>query len=60
MMTRKHYELIAGALDLARRNASGAERDGVDRAAEQIAAGLDRDNPRFNRLRFLKAAGAIG
>lgn len=57
-MTRKDYILIAEALKVSRLR---AEREdialGNDYAAKAIADALGRDNPRFDRERFLKAAG---
>ena len=59
-MTRKDYVLIADAL----RQAYVVQRDryvgtsaGVRAAAEYISDALASDNPRFDRERFLKAAG---
>lgn len=57
-MTRKHYELIAGALRVARE--MGGDVATHDRVAERTAAALAADNPRFNAQRFLTAAGHIG
>lgn len=59
-MTRKHYEMIADAIFVASLGAGPCQKEGVTAAAEHIAHVLDKDNPRFNRLRFLKAAGVIG
>lgn len=57
-MTRKDYERIAGALRWARLGFENPDTlQGVDEAAEQIAKVLAQDNPRFDRERFLKAAG---
>lgn len=47
-MTRKDYVLIAAALREART---------VAEAARLLADQLAQDNPRFDRERFLKAAG---
>lgn len=60
-MTRKDYILIAAALNAAR--SSYEERlgtvynNGIDNAADRIADSLARDNARFDRGRFLAAAG---
>jgi hypothetical protein len=62
-MTRKDYILIAAALKEAAADILNKEcpvqdlLDGKDYAAEHIADALARDNPRFDRERFLKAAG---
>ena len=64
-MTRKDYVLIAAALTQAKLDILGKEPpeahsdllDGRDYAVEHIADALARDNPRFDRERFLKAAG---
>ncbi len=50
-MTRKDYVLIAAALNSC---ANGADKKTV---AYQLADALAQDNPRFDRARFLKAAG---
>ena len=62
-MTRKDYILIADALknaqpmcklnDFADEMVSACHRD----VARTLADALGRDNPRFDRERFLKAAG---
>lgn len=59
-MTRKDYELIAAAIknqreDFAHNKSSVAA---VDATANRIANALSRDNLRFDRRRFLDAAGA--
>jgi hypothetical protein len=62
-MTRKDYVLIAARFaDLLRIDAELPAapltyRDGVADAARHLATELQRDNPRFDRERFLKAAG---
>ena len=61
-MTRKDYQLIADALREARNHAlrENAPDGGawwLAAAAGEIAAKLAQDNPRFDRGRFLKAAG---
>lgn len=57
-MTRKDYELIAAALKQARDAAPGHEwRLGVLDAADLIGRALRRDNPRFEKARFMAAAG---
>lgn len=65
-MTRKDYQLIAEAIREARSISPGAvvvapstryHDDGVDTAARYLASALERDNPRFDRARFLKACG---
>lgn len=62
-MTRKDYVLIAGALKSSHvsntlNNGNRAlYNNGIDNAASLIADALARDNPRFDRERFLKACG---
>ncbi|RPH75957.1 hypothetical protein EHM76_00315 [bacterium] len=64
-MTRKDYILIANALADARRDIIAKEGpaaqstllDGTGYAADWLADSLARDNPRFDRARFLKACG---
>ena len=57
-MTRKDYVLIAAALKNARGDcATGAEYEGVDTAARHVSDALAKDNPRFERGRFLTACG---
>lgn len=55
-MSRKDYVLLAAALRNAR--SGSADQDaGVDVAAMAIARALAGDNSRFDRARFLCAAG---
>ncbi len=60
-MTRKEYEAIAAALHLAgiavRIGAGKSAEYAIRLAATHIAATMARDNPRFDRARFLKACG---
>ena len=57
-MTRRDYVAIAAELADARRYSDHPEqRLGIDAAAERIADTLARDNPRFDRKRFLAACG---
>lgn len=68
-MTRKDYEALAAAIRAARAEIEEKEMgsglvtsvadllDGTAYAAEFIADALARDNPRFNRERFLSACG---
>lgn len=67
-MTRKDYQLIADAIkgsnvhyqftegSESTRNAD-AYRNGVANVANTLAFVLSRDNPRFDRAKFLKACG---
>lgn len=55
-MTRKHYVMLAGALRRARERDDVAQGT-VDAVAVEIASTLGDDNPRFDRARFLRAAG---
>jgi len=58
-MTRKDYELIAAAI----REEVNLWRDGsesqhmVGKTAKAISTALAKDNPRFDRDRFLRACG---
>jgi hypothetical protein len=60
-MTRKDYILIADALKAARSSYTlpnvAIYHNGIANAAQRLADALARDNPRFDRERFLKAAG---
>jgi hypothetical protein len=64
-MTRKDYVAIAAAISEARMNPThffinreeGEYGEGVFSVAVALADRLARDNPRFDRARFLKAAG---
>lgn len=64
-MTRKHYVMIAQAFAdamlfedlLAPEAEMKARKEGVDTAACMVANALAKDNPRFDRERFLKACG---
>lgn len=54
-MTRKDYQLIAAVL----KNFTGDQGDVIDRdgMALELAKALGADNPRFDREKFLVAAG---
>ncbi len=52
-MTRKDYELLARVIA----NAWYSSRDYKESIASDLADKLEADNPRFNRERFLIAAG---
>lgn len=71
-MTRKDYVLIAAALKEARSHWLTLPADitadqeaatraafalAIKAAAEELAGSLRRENPRFDRARFFKAAG---
>lgn len=61
-MTRKDYQLIAGAFRRARDYNDSAAKSaghqvGTADAAIMLASALQEDNPRFDRERFLKACG---
>ncbi len=58
-MTRKDYVLIAAALNTARVQVQDTPAEMHGTCARFIADELARDNPRFDRSRFLKAAGVI-
>lgn len=58
-MTRKDYVLIAAALKQAHLNAieNGVNTQPLQDVAGLLCARLAQDNPRFDRARFLAAAG---
>lgn len=57
-MTRKDYVLIAAAIKaVTEEHSADSVVNGITWTAERIADALARDNPRFDRERFLKAAG---
>jgi hypothetical protein len=57
-MTRKDYVMLAAAIKEAHAYAiDAARRLGVASAAHEVADAIARDNPRFDRDRFLKACG---
>jgi hypothetical protein len=58
-MTRKDYELIAKAINLAVRGAIALDRplSELRFLAATLAMDLRRDNPRFDEDKFLKACG---
>lgn len=59
MFQKRHYEVIAEALREARRMDPGnvGYASALDTAAGKLADEFRRDNPKFNRDRFLEAAG---
>lgn len=68
-MTRKDYELIAGAINAARRAVAMDDDpiegmqislDHVDFVGRILAIRLSLANPRFDRARFLRACGMEG
>lgn len=56
-MTRKDYQLIAGALKDALGAVDHPQRVGAVLAAQELAYRLRNDNPRFETKRFLEACG---
>lgn len=54
-MTKKDYVAIAAVLA---GPYSSSDREGVRAVAERMADMLERDNPRFDRVRFLQACAA--
>lgn len=54
-MTKKDYIAIADAIKRARTGADKEERFAIDIVADNIADVFQKDNPRFNRQRFLEA-----
>lgn len=58
MMSRKDYILIAAALHTVQLHITpGTARATFNNAVNKLADALATDNPRFNRERFLTAAG---
>ena len=56
-MTKKDYVILAAALKSASRYPDNSDHlDGVADACDAIADALGRENPRFNRIRFMNAA----
>lgn len=56
-MTRKDYVAIAAAIHNAPWSDSMTAEATITAIAENIAEVMSRDNPRFDRERFLKACG---
>lgn len=56
-MTRKDYVALAAALLHARPANSGVQRDQWEKDVLTVADVLGRDNARFDRMRFVNAAG---
>lgn len=55
-MTRKDYILLAATLNAVRESYnSRSEREVVDAVAGAMALVLGKDNPRFDKERFIKA-----
>ena len=59
-MTRVDFELIAASLFHVLKSASPENRAAVREVINQMSLDLKTTNPRFNRDRFLKAAGYYG
>jgi hypothetical protein len=55
MFTRQHYQRIA---EILRRQQEATNEDLTD-VAKQLALYFKEDNPRFDRARFLRAAGVL-
>lgn len=56
-MTRKDFELLAEAIQRTRRTTSVTTHWTLDRLVENLANALAEQNERFDRARFLAAAG---
>lgn len=57
-MTKKDYETVAHVLHVVRGTAETAgERDAVETVAKMLCGPFLRENPRFDRARFLAACG---
>jgi len=63
MLTKKHYEAIARIAKQWMDDAEQYDRESVDMVCWQacnLADYFAKDNPRFDRARFLKACGLEG
>jgi hypothetical protein len=56
-MSKKDYVLIASAISESRVFAGSDDKNGITLATFSIADKLQRENPRFDRGRFLTACG---
>lgn len=57
-VSKKHFEAIAAELRAAiELDSKAAARQSVERVAEGLSNIFARENPRFDRARFLKACG---
>lgn len=57
-VSKKHFEAIAAELRAALElDSNPAARQSVERVAEGLSNIFARENPRFDRARFLKACG---
>lgn len=57
-VSKKHFETIAAELRAAKElDSNTAARQSVERVAEGLSNIFARENPRFDRARFLKACG---
>ena len=57
-MSKKDYELVAGAFNRAVKNIDPKNRDGFDvfrEIVENTAQAFEYDNPRFDKIRFVEA-----
>lgn len=57
MFAKRHYETIAAEFKLGRTLAPLGEEDTHDALVRQFADMFARDNPRFDRGRFIQACG---
>lgn len=56
-MTKKDYELIAGAIYNQYSVETGQSQQGIENVARLLAYKLELDNPRFDRNKFITACG---
>lgn len=56
-MTRKDYILIAETIRVSKLEWAGNNNNLVDDISRALADALVKENPRFNRARFLTACG---
>ena len=54
---KRHYEMIAAAIRESHGRAHGAEAQGLENHARDMARAFKRDNPNFRESQFLKACG---
>lgn len=56
-MTRQHYVAMARTIAYHVQGADDAQRVAIDRLVRDLSYDLKRENPRFDRDRFLTACG---
>ena len=56
-MTRKHYEILAQAINNGIAGNTVAPEGDVMAVVTEVASALKAENPRFDKVKFLKACG---